>query len=99
MCESNESARRGECGKGSCTLANRNRALAAENVTAMSQPDRPTRTAEDPNDSWPNCQATVTQLACGQCSATLPLCAQLHKTNRAHMSEEAAMSENAEQKK
>ena len=26
--------------------------------------------AEDPSNSWPNCRATVTQLACDQCSAT-----------------------------
>ena len=42
---------------------------------------------------------TVTQRACGLCSATLPLCAQLIETNSAQISEEATMSENAEQKK
>jgi hypothetical protein len=46
-----------------------------------------------------NGKATVTQRACGLCSATLPLCAQLRRANSAQISEEAAMSENAEQKK
>ena len=41
---------------------------------------------------------TVTQRACGLCSATLPLCAQLRDANSAQISEEATMSENAEQK-
>jgi hypothetical protein len=41
----------------------------------------------------------VIQLACGQCSATLPLCAQVHEANSAQMSEETAMSENAEHTK
>ena len=40
-----------------------------------------------------NCQG---QVACGQCSATLPLCAQLRHANSAQISEEATMSKNAE---
>jgi hypothetical protein len=46
-----------------------------------------------------NGKATVTQRACGLCSATLPLCAQLRGANSAQIRELAAMSENAEQKK
>ena len=42
---------------------------------------------------WP-----VMTVACDQCSATLPLCAQLRHANSAQISEEATMSENAEQK-
>jgi len=38
-------------------------------------------------------------VACGQCSATLPLCAPLRNANSAQISEEATMSENAEQKR
>jgi hypothetical protein len=45
-----------------------------------------------------NGRVTVTQLAYGLCSATLPLCAPLRDANSAQISEEAAMSENAEQK-
>jgi hypothetical protein len=46
-----------------------------------------------------NGKATVTQRACGLCSATLLLCAQLRGANSAQIREEAAMSEIAEQKK
>ena len=45
-----------------------------------------------------NGKVTVTQRAYGLCSATLPLCAPLRDANSAQISEEAAMSENAEQK-
>ena len=45
-----------------------------------------------------NGRVTVTQLAYGLCSATLPLCAPLRDAKSAQISEEAAMSENAEQK-
>jgi hypothetical protein len=38
-------------------------------------------------------------VACDQCSATLPLCAQLPAANSAHKSEMATLSENAEQNK
>ena len=47
-------------------------------------------------DSHVNVIITV---ACDQCSATLPLCAPLRNANSAQISEEATMSENAEEKK
>jgi hypothetical protein len=48
--------------------------------------------------SLANGKVTVTQRAYGLCSATLPLCAPLRDANSAQISEEAAISENAEQK-
>lgn len=100
MCERSESARRGEYGKGSCALSNRDRALAAENVAGISQPDRPTRRQRIRRPG----ERLMAQLpgdcdSVGLCSATLPLCAQLRGANSAQIREEAAMSENAEQKK
>ena len=47
------------------------------------------------HDSHVNVIITV---ACDQCSATLPLCAQVHAANSAHESEMETLSENAGQK-